>query len=48
MDREDLFKARDNKRRDYGMAFMTGYTRQYKEFEQIMKEHWLLLLKDRE
>lgn len=27
---------------------MTGYTRQYKQFEKIIREQWLLLLKDRE
>lgn len=48
MDREHLFKEKVNKRRDYSMPFMTGYTRQYKQFEKIMREHWPLKLKDRE
>lgn len=28
-DRDNLFKKKENKRRDYGMAFITGFTRQH-------------------
>lgn len=45
MDRKDLFKPKVKKENDYGIAFMTGFNRQYRDFEKI-KEHWPLLLED--
>lgn len=30
------------------LFFLTGFTRQNKQFEKIIKEHWPLLLKDRD
>lgn len=48
MDRESLFKKKEKKKIDYDVSFLTDYTWQHKQFEQILKEHWFLLLKDRE
>lgn len=47
MDRNDLLK--ENKKetnKNFGLAFMSGYTRQHKQLEGIVSKHWPLLLKD--
>lgn len=46
MRRDDLFKKKEAIERDFGVAFMTGFTRQHKQVEKIIYRHWHLLLKD--
>lgn len=48
IDRESLFKTKTQNKKDYGVAFITGFTRQHKQFEKVIKEYWPLLLKDRD
>lgn len=46
MNRDNLFKKRESNERDFGIAFMTGFTQQYRQVEKIIRKHWHLLLKD--
>lgn len=45
-DRDDLFKKKVADNRDFGISFMTGFTRQYKQVEKVIRKYWHLLLKD--
>lgn len=35
MDRESLFKKKTRKKKNHGVAFLTGFTRQHRQFEKI-------------
>lgn len=46
MSTEDLLKEKETSRKDFGVAFMTGFTRQNKQIEKIIIKLWPILLKD--
>lgn len=47
MDRNDLFRSREKREQnDYSLSFFTGFNRQYRDLEKIVKRHWPLLLQD--
>lgn len=41
-----MLENKEKRVNNYGLAFMTGFSRQYKQVEKILQKHLPILLKD--
>ncbi|XP_073465069.1 butyrophilin subfamily 1 member A1-like [Aquarana catesbeiana] len=46
MNRDDLFKSKSKGENNFSLSFITGFNRQYRDLERIIKRHWPLLHRD--